>query len=146
MEKDILITFKGLNRYIDGESDSAEFMTRGTLYKKNDKYYIKYTEVLGDCNDAYDITMKFENSRATIMRFGEFSTQLTLEIGKKHVNYYETPHGSLIVGVIAESVFIDVGGSEGNIKLFYNVEINNAPSSKNSIVMSYKEIGGNSNE
>ena len=142
MEKDILLTFKSENGDVDSEADCVEFVTKGTLFEKNGKYYIKYTEQLGSEEESFSTTMKFEKNKVTILRYGEVNTQMVLEAGKKHINYYETPHGSLVVGVLADTMSVDVGGSKGCIKLIYDVEINNALSSRNNVILTYEEIGG----
>ena len=44
MKKDVLISLKGHQRYVDGEKDYIEFVTEGTFYTKKDKYFITYNE------------------------------------------------------------------------------------------------------
>lgn len=142
MDKKILLKFSGNNGYEDG-SDNTEFMTHGSLTEKNGKYYLKYTESLrGDGEEAVTTTMKIETGRVTVIRFGETNTQMIMELGKKHMSLYETPYGSVVVGVLAGNMSLDVGGSRGRIKIDYDLEINDAFMSKNSINLTYEEIGG----
>ncbi len=142
MEKKILLKFSSENGYAEGETDKVEFVTEGSLFEKNGKYYLKYTEMLGGDEKASKTTMKIENNKVTILRYGEVNTQMVLECGKKNMNYYETPCGSLLVGVIADTMSINVGDNRGEIKLNYDVEINNALTSRNNVILTYEEIGG----
>ena len=142
MEKKILLKFSSENDYTEGEADKVEFVTEGSLYEKSGKYYLKYTEMLGGDDKASKTTMKIENNKVTILRYGEVNTQMVLECGKKNMNYYETPCGSLLVGVTADTMSVNVGESRGEIKLNYDVEINNSLTSRNNVILTYEEIGG----
>ncbi len=142
MEKKILLKFSSENGYAEGEADKVEFVTEGSLFEKSGKYYLKYTEMFDKDAEASKTTMKIEENKVTILRYGEVNTQMVLECGKKNMNYYETPCGSLLVGVIADTMSIDVGGPKGSIKLNYDVEINNALTSRNNVILTYEEIGG----
>lgn len=142
MEKQILIRFRSENGYVEGERDSAEFVVPGTLYLKNGKSYIKYTETLGDEKESFNVTVKAEENKVTILRYGEVNTQMVLEAGKKNVSYYETPCGALTVGVTADTMSIEIGERNGSLKLIYDVEIDGALSSRNSIFITYEETGG----
>lgn len=146
MEKQILLRFKSENGYIEGDADSVEFVAPGSLFFKNDKCYIKYTEALGSESETFKVTVKIEENKVTILRYGEVNTQMVLQAGKKNVSYYETPCGSIVVGVIADTMSLDIGEERGSIKLIYDVEINGALSSRNSIHLTYEETGGSSNE
>ena len=142
MEKKILLKFSSENDYTEGEADKVEFVTEGSLYEKSGKYYLKYTEMLGGDDKASKTTMKIENNKVTILRYGEVNTQMVLECGKKNMNYYETPCGSLLVGVTADTMSVNVGESRGEIKLNYDVEINHSLTSRNNVIRTYEEIGG----
>lgn len=144
MEKKILLKFSSENGYAEGETDKIEFVTEGSLFEKGGKYYLKYTEMIDKETSPSKTTMKIEDNKVTILRYGEVNTQMVLECGKKHMNYYETPCGSLLVGVVADTMSVDVGGASGCIKLNYDVEINNSLSSRNNVILTYDEIGGQS--
>lgn len=137
-----MLKFQSENGYTQGTSDKVEFVTQGDLFEKNGKYYLKYTEMMNKDEEPFKTTMKIENNKVTILRYGEVNTQMVLETGKKNVNYYETPYGALLVGVTADTMSLDIGEHKGCIKLNYDVEINNELSSRNNIILTYEEIGG----
>lgn len=144
MEKKVLLKFRGNNGYEGGGSDKTEFITKGSLVQKNGKYYLKYTEAPATPADVtVTTTMKIEDSKVTVLRYGETNTQMVMETGKKHMSYYETPYGSLLVGVIADNISLDIGEQKGKIRIDYDLEINESMMSRNTINLSYEEIGGN---
>ena len=138
MKKDVMVSFKSFNKYEEDNSDKMEFLTRGSFFEKDGKYYLKYEEK--NENDSVTTTMKIEDNKVTIIRFGASNTQMIVEQGKKHLNYYETPHGAFTIGVYSDKVDINIGEKEGNIRLNYDVEFNNAIASRNTIKVDFKEV------
>lgn len=138
MKKDVLVTFKSSNDYQHAEKDNIVFQTTGTFYDKDGKYYLKYNEQIDDINILN--TLKIEDKRVTIMRFGEVNTQITVEEGKKHLNYYETGEGIFLMGIVGDRVNIHLNDKEGSIKLKYGVELNNTYATHNTIDVKFEEL------
>lgn len=138
MKKDVLVTFSSSNNYEASEKDSLVFQTAGTFYDKDGKYYLNYSEEINDIKVTN--TLKIENKKVTIMRFGEVNTQITVEEGKKHLNYYETTEGTFLMGVFGDKVNVDLKENEGSILLKYGVEFNNVLTARNTIDVKFEEI------
>lgn len=138
MKKDVLVTFASNNAYDFDENDKVVFQTAGTFYQKDGKYYLKYNEELNDIKVSN--TLKIEDNKVTIMRFGEVNTQITVEQGKKHLNYYETPQGTFLMGIFGDKVNIDLKEKKGSIFLRYGVEFNNTLTTHNTIDVKFEEI------
>ena len=138
MKKNVLVTFSSNNQYEAAESDAVVFQTAGTFYDKDGKFYLKYDEEINDVTVSN--TLKIEDKKVTIMRFGEVNTQITVEQGKKHLNYYETPEGTFLMGIFGDRVDISVDDKKGSILLKYGVEFNNALATNNTIDVKFEEI------
>ena len=138
MKKDVMVSFKSYNKYEEDNTDKIEFLTKGNFFEKDGKYYLKYEEK--NEFDSVTTTLKIEEGKVTILRYGATNTQMIIEKGKKHLNYYETPHGAFTVGVYSDDVDIKIGEKEGKIKLNYDVELNNVITSKNTIKLDFKEV------
>ena len=140
MEKNILLKFRGRNGYDVGE-DNVEFVTRGSLNLKNGKYYLKYTEESPENRESkVNTTIKIEEGKVTVLRFGETNTQMIMETGKKHISYYETPYGSIVIGVITDSILSDIGENKGKLCINYALEVNDSVMSENCINLSYEAV------
>lgn len=140
MDKNILLKFKSRNGYDVGE-DNVEFITRGSLNFKNGKYYLKYTEESPENGEnKVSTTIKIEDGKVTVLRFGETNTQMIMETGKKHISYYETPYGSIVIGVITDSILSDIGENKGKLCINYALEINDSIMSENCINLSYEAV------
>ena len=138
MKKNVLVTFSSSNQYEAAEKDSVVFQTAGTFYDKDGKHYLKYDEELNDVTVSN--TLKIEDKKVTIMRFGEVNTQITVEQGKKHLNYYETPEGTFLMGIFGDKVDVNLEERKGSILLKYGVEFNNSLATSNTIDVKFEEI------
>lgn len=133
-----MINFCGFNRYEEDNEDKIEFITKGNMFHKDGKYYIKYDQI--DDNEVISTTVKIENEKVTILRYGSMNTQMIVEKGKKHLSYYETPQGAVTIGVYSDKVDVNIGEETGEIKLYYDVEFDNVLASRNAIEIKYKQV------
>lgn len=138
MKKNVMVSFKSFNKYEEDNSDKIEFLTKGSFFEKDGKYYLKYEEK--NENESVTTTLKIEDNKVTILRYGAANTQMIVEKGKKHLNYYETPHGSFTIGVYSDNIDININEKEGNINLNYDVEFNNVIASRNIIKVNFREV------
>ena len=138
MNKDVIISVKGNQRYDDYDND-IELVTEGKYYKKGDHYYVTYKETEMTGMEGVTTTLKIGNGKIVLMRFGESNSQLIFEKGQKHVNYYETAYGAFTVGVFSNQVNIDINDSGGEVFVDYLLEINNMATSMNDFNLQIRE-------
>ncbi len=138
MKKDVIITIKGIQSF-EEDNDGVELVTSGRFYEKGGNYYVSYKESeltgLGDTTT----TMKIEENKITVMRFGELETHMIFEQGQKHISYYDMGFGSLTVGVSTKSIDKKLSPSGGKVKIDYSMEINNAVAGENAFYMDIRE-------
>lgn len=138
MKKDVVISFKGTQS--DGyDKDTVELVTEGKYYKKGDNYYITYKETELTGMEGTTTTLKVEENKITLMRFGSNNTQLIFEKGQNHICCYETEFGSFSVGVRSKNVDIDVSDIGGKISAEYQIEVDNSPVGINDFHMEIRE-------
>ncbi|MBQ4109719.1 MAG: DUF1934 domain-containing protein [Clostridia bacterium] len=141
MKKDVIIKFHGLNSIDDSDVDKTEFMTTGSFFEKNSKYYLQYDEITEEEPEKTSTTLKIDGNKVTVLRYGKNNnTQLIVEKGKKHLCLYDTPYGAISIGIVAKDVFVDIGEHEGKIKLHYGVEYNNVLTGRNKLDLSFEEV------
>ena len=139
MKKDVIITIRGLQSFEDADNDSVELVTSGRFYEKGGNYYVSYKESeltgLGDTTT----TVKIEEDKVTVMRFGELQTHMIFEAGQKHISYYDMGFGALTVGVSTRSIDKKLNDSGGHMKIDYAMEINNAVAGESALLMDIRE-------
>ena len=85
--------------------------------------------------------LKIDGNIVTMSRTGTEggNTYMVFESGKTHMGHYETPYGSFTVSTITDKLKVDLGETEGDIRIDYFVDIDNVPQSANSLSMSIRE-------
>lgn len=126
MKDDVIISICGLQYPEDGDDDEVELITAGSYYCKDGSYYITYEESEITGMNGTTTTLKVDKDCVTLSRSGPVSTQLIFERGQKHMSYYETMFGSLLVGVNAHTVKTCLDDDGGDIEVDYSVEIDHA--------------------
>lgn len=141
MNKNVIINVKGTQTDIDNTEDTLELITEGKYYQKGNNYYISYkeSEVTGMVGTT--TTLKVGDGVVTLMRFGKVNSQFVFQKGQKHVSCYETEYGNFTIGVYANNVDININEKGGEIRVGYQVEIDNQRTGTNDFYMQIREAG-----
>ena len=145
MTKDVLLSISGLQFAAKDEEyiEPVEMITAGDYYKKNGKHYILYDEVMEGFDGNTKNIIKLTEDSLDITKKGISNVHMVFEKNKKNVSYYNTPFGSLLIGIDAKSVDIAETESHIDVKIKYNLEVNYEHLADCSITMSIqsKESG-----
>ena len=124
----VILSIKG-GQMVNGEENTMELVTEGTLQKIDDKYKIVYkeTEITGMGNTVTTIDIIPEKIKIT--RTGDVNSELIFEQDKKNTTYYETENMPFTVSIYTNVLFseIDENGGEINLKYLLSLD-NNEPS------------------
>ncbi|NLK22012.1 MAG: DUF1934 domain-containing protein [Epulopiscium sp.] len=120
----VILSILGTQKY-EGHEDAVEIVAPGYYYIKNNKEYLTYKEENEDKEDTVT-TIKIDNGKVSVMRFGGINSNMTFELNKKHTTYYDTSQGALVISVLAKKINTDLYEGEGEIKITYEMEINHA--------------------
>lgn len=138
MSRKIRITIKDSHTQ-EGNIAQSEFSTFGTLDYSPDCFIISYHEqdpALKGCISEIKVT---NSSVVELKRIGEFSTQLTLEKGRRHICLYHTPFGEINMGVFARKVESDMSENGGTLSLCYTLDFNSGLASVNELTIIAQE-------
>lgn len=124
MTKDVLVKISGLQFAGEEDSDSIEVITLGTYYKKNNKHYVLYDEVMEGTTEVTKNVIKIGANSMEVTRKGPASVHMVFEKDKKNVSYYHTPFGNLLIGIDAKSIQVDESDLDINVRVNYGLEIN----------------------
>ena len=124
MDDNFLISVVGIQT-IDGESDRIEVITAGDYVNENDAVTVTYPEYSEE-NPTHktDTTVTLEGGLLTIERRGPMSSRLILEEGRRHQCLYETPMGSMMIGIFTDSIRTDLSERGGEIRASYQLDFN----------------------
>ncbi len=124
MTKDVLVKISGLQFAGEEDSDSVEVITSGTYYKKNNKHYVLYDEVMEGSTEVTKNVIKIGTDSMEVTRKGPANVHMVFEKDKKNVSYYYTPFGNLLIGIDAKSIQVEESELDINVKIRYGLEIN----------------------
>ncbi|MBR1593019.1 MAG: DUF1934 domain-containing protein [Ruminococcus sp.] len=137
MKTNALITL-AIVQWQDGEKSETELLTRANVTGQDNNYVISYEDTEATGFYGCVTTIKIEGSKcASIIRKGTANSVLYLEKDRKHFCQYETPYGSLQVG-IRTSELKNTIDKDGKLYLKYTLDLNSSYLSDNEIIMTIK--------
>lgn len=138
--KKVWIEIKGTQDY-DGESDVTRLTTEGFFGYDNGVYRIRYdeSELLGVAGVKTELTVE-NNTKMVLSRTGGMEGSLTVEKGRRHSCFYNTPQGSFVLGIFGETLRSDLSAHGGNLYMAYTIDVNSGLVSRNQMEIKVKEI------
>lgn len=134
MEKDVIINLTSVN-IIDRDRSTTELTTTGKLKElEGGGFQIVYeeSEVTGFKGSTTCLSF-YGNNLVNLNRTGTASSDLVLEMNKKHHCHYGTPYGDFTMGIFTHCIDNNVSYDGGELYLKYTVDINSSYVSDNEI-------------
>lgn len=134
--KNVMLKIKGKQTNTEGEENIIELITEGKLYIKNGSYYLVYDETEISGMEGSTTTLKIQGHKISMKRFGNNSSSLIFEEGKRHRTEYVTAYGDMTIEVITNNVDVSISDAgKGNIGLSYKLNISDNMESKNNLTI-----------
>ena len=142
MEKDVIISIKGGQRYENADPDTMELVTAGRLEREGNSYTLSYQESELTGLEGTLTTFQIEPERITLMRVGEFNSQMVFQEGRRHMSMYNTPYGAMTIGVNTRHLLAELDDQGGEIEIDYAIEIDHSVAGRNTFQINVKEAEG----
>lgn len=123
MTKDILLSITGMQFY-GGEDEAVEVVTAGDYYKRNGKHYILYEEAVEGMSGHISNTVKIGENSMEVMKRGLTNTRMVFEKGKRHISAYQTPYGSVEIGIMGKDIEVKETEERIDIRAEYLLDVN----------------------
>lgn len=118
----------------DGEIGKVEMMTRGKYYEKNNATFLVYDESEISGMEGSTTTLKIEDQKVMMKRFGSNESRLIFEKGIKHKNVYKTMYGNMDMEVLTEKIEMERKDEKlKRIKLKYKLKVSQNQQMKNEL-------------
>ena len=144
MEKDVVISIKGMQKYEDAEPDTIELVTEGRLTRDGSGYTLSYQESELTGLEGTLTTIQVDGEQVTLMRVGEFTSQMVFQEGRRHLSMYNTPYGAMAIGVNTRHLLADLTDQGGDIEIDYAIEIDHTLAGRNVFQIRVSENRGES--
>ena len=123
MTKEVLVSVSGLQFAVNSD-EVIEVITGGQYFNRGGKQYILYDEMIEEYEGVSKNTIKFMNGIVDITKKGFTNVHMVFEKDKQNMTCYETPFGSLMVGINAKSIQLLEKENDISLALEYSLEVN----------------------
>lgn len=123
MTKDVFVSVTGLQSG-EEETDQVETIYKGTYYKKEDKHYVVYEELMEGFEEPVRSMLKFREGALTVTKKGAVNVNMIFEEHKKNMCCYGTPYGEIMIGINTASVEMEEQEDSILVEADYELEAN----------------------
>ena len=125
MNKDVLIHVRGLQLMeTDDEQEPIEIVVPGQYYFRNGSHYLRYEEMLDDSAQTTVNYIKMSSEGVEIRKQGQVNVHMVFEQGKKNKTFYNTPYGTLQMGIAATGLELKESEDDIQMKVDYALDLN----------------------
>ena len=125
MNKDVLIHVRGLQLMeTDDEQEPIEIVVPGQYYFRNGSHYLRYEEMLYDSAQTTVNYIKMSSEGVEIRKQGQVNVHMVFEQGKKNKTFYNTPYGTLQMGIAATGLELKESKDDIQMKVDYALDMN----------------------
>ena len=138
MKQQAVIRIVSLQRTENGDN-SSEMSVVGTLLHEDEKSIIEYIENNEETGPEETTITVSGSDTVSIIRNGQFSSEMMVEKGKRHLTFYRTPYGELTMGIYGSQVEWSKDDKGGVLKMKYSLDFNNGFVSENTMIIYIEE-------
>ncbi len=138
MRKNVVIKIVSKQKTENGDN-TGEMTVTGTLAIEDNKSIIEYVENNEETGPEETTITVFGNDTVSIIRSGQFSSEMMVEKNTRHQTFYRTPYGELVMGIYGNQVDWSVDDNGGVLKMRYTLDFNNGVVSENTMIIYIEE-------
>ena len=126
-----MITIKGAPAFSYSENDGFELLTDGEYVNEDGISTFCYMESELTGLNGFQTIFNVEHDRVILKRGGDFSGEMIFCEKQKHNFLYETPFGSITMGIDTHSIEKNLRDDGGSLEIRYDIEVDNVSVSQN---------------
>lgn len=138
MKKNVLIQIQDKHRTQE-DSSSSELLTTGTLDWDVQGYSLLYTETDEELQECRTTLQMQSDNRLVMTREGAFRTKMVLEPDRRHDMFYETPYGTMRMGLFTKDIQSRIGSNGGTLRFRYTLDYDAGFFSTNELIVTVSE-------
>ena len=126
MSQSVILSIQGRQSYRGQEPDTIELVSEGELSYRDGGWDVCYQESELTGLAGVTTTFRVEPGKVTLDRTGTLYSRMVFQEGVSFDSLYQMPFGTLMITVMATSVFFDIVPDGGVIDLVYQISIENS--------------------
>lgn len=119
--------------------NAGEMTVAGTISYEEEKTIIEYIENNEETGPEETTITVAENNIVSIVRKGQFSSEMMVEKSVRHHTFYSTPYGELTMGIYGNQVDWSKDDNGGVLRMKYSLDFNNGFVSENTMKIYIEE-------
>ncbi len=131
MEKDVLVSIQGL-QFVSEEPEEVdedelhkiETVCCGKYYLKNGTHFVLYEEVFEGMDEPVKNMFRFNEKEVCLTKKGPINVQMVFSKGNKTMSDYNTPYGSILMGLDTQEIAIEQDNGCIEVHISYALEAN----------------------
>ncbi len=144
MNSDVLVTISGMQIEPLAEGEAVQTMQHGKYRSMAGKDVVAYDEHVGDAGaggfSVVKNVLKIGDGLVTLTKRGYVTTEMVFKAGYQHAGIYETPYGTLHVGMVTSRLSISRNEESIDVGIDYGLDINYSHVSDCSILINIRSI------
>ena len=129
--KKAMISIKGLPALADNDEGSFELMTDGEYSLEGGISTFSYIESALTGINGLPTIFNVEQDRVILRRGDGYSGDMIFSETQKHHFLYDTPYGSITMGIDTHSIKKNMRDDGGSLEIRYDIEVDNVSVSQN---------------
>jgi uncharacterized beta-barrel protein YwiB (DUF1934 family) len=130
-KKKVMISIKGLPIFSTNDDDAFELMTDGEYVQEDGLSSFSYEESMLTGVAGQLTTFDVEQDRVVLRRGDGLSGDMIFSEKQKHHFLYDTPFGSVMLGVDTHRITKNMSDDGGSLEIRYDIEVDNVSVSQN---------------
>lgn len=119
-----MLKIKGKQAPVGQEEDIIELITEGKFYDKENAKYLVYEESELSGMEGCTTTLKIQDDKIVMKRYGKANSELVFEKGKRHISNYSTPYGNFRLEILTKELDYSIDKNiKGSISVKYNLSL-----------------------
>lgn len=124
MNKDVLISIRGLHFDVSEQPEDLEVFQPGQYYMRGGLHYIIYEEPVEGTDYTTKNMIKFDENSMTLTKKGIVNATMLFDKNNKNLTNYNTPYGSITIGIDTQSINVYKGSDEIRLNIRYRLDVN----------------------
>lgn len=139
----VVLNITGTQQF-DRDKDKIELTTVGTLRDDGKAYIIRYSEQPDSAAPPVKVNLRIEKDGGFVemtRSSGSVNSCIAIEKANRNLCNYKTPYGNMLMGIYGKEIELDVNEKNGTFYFGYDIDINGAVSSINTVKIDYSVTG-----
>ena len=124
MTKEVMISIRGIQFDNGQDGEKIESIQKGEYFIKNNTHYILFDEIIEGMDEPVKSMIKFKKGEMHLNKKGPINVTMDFLEHKKTLTNYQTPYGSLVIGLEAAKVDFQEEEKKIVVKVDYAMDVN----------------------